>query len=95
MAGIMSFLFLAFLFGTIKARKSALTECGCFGELIAEPPSWLTVVRNVLLLCISLTIIVIQDQNSVPDKWIAVTVLPTLLVLSTLYGSEILSSFEI
>lgn len=93
---------LAFLYGNVV---HGIEDCGCFGDIGTKMPSWLTYVRNVLLLVLCWVIIKHGDRKMHHNtlKWSIVGVLMVICAfwtgntwhLSSFYANEFARPHEL
>lgn len=60
-----------------------VTDCGCFGNLVENIPSWLTYFRNALLLAATISIILLLPQgytNANALRWIVVALVMAAVI---------------
>lgn len=85
-AGVICLLLVSFLLGALHAQShGSSVECNCFGNLVAERPGIIVWWRNILLLCIAASVVLINVPLTVSDQWLLVIAVPGLLVLITLH----------
>lgn len=92
-AGMLLLLTLGFLVGAIRAQRAAPTECGCFGALLPERPGNVLWGRNLFLLCLCASVLLIPQPPALPDQWLPGLILPSLLLLSLLHA-EVLAALR-
>ena len=93
-AGVISVLLVFFLLGSLRNYKSNAVDCGCFGGFITETSGITSLGRDLLLLFISVSLILIHAPLIVSDQWLLLVTVPSLLVLVTLY-IEVIRSLQL
>lgn len=81
-AGAICILLVLFLLGALRAYRGGSVECGCFGNLVVEQSGRTELWRNILLLFMGGSVLLIHG-SLVPDQWLLLIPVPGLLVLAT------------
>ena len=91
-AGILCFLLVLFLIGSVHAHSRGHVDCNCFGDLALNQSQTIAWGRNTLLIFMSLSVMLMNATFTIPGEWLLLVSLPSLLIILTLYIDTIQSA---